>query len=111
MEMFLMGCVLSLLGVAVSAALFAAATRDERAEQRTRAAQAVAPAAPRFFTDQASAPAPPVPLADAATAAQIEALLLRIERHVRLEQAAAESFLRSPTSQSLHGRTASPLRH
>jgi len=42
---------------------------------------------------------------------EIEVLLAQIERHVRLEQAAAESFLYDPTVESLHGRTASPLVH
>jgi hypothetical protein len=39
----------------------------------------------------------------------LEALLLQIEKHVRLEQAAAESFLESPTPSLLHSRTDSPL--
>jgi hypothetical protein len=38
-------------------------------------------------------------------------LLLQIDRHVRLEQAAAESFLDAPTTASLHSRTTSPLVH
>jgi hypothetical protein len=39
----------------------------------------------------------------------IEALLLQIENHVRLEQAAAESFLQAPDSAHLHSRTTSAL--
>ena len=39
----------------------------------------------------------------------VEALLLQIEQHIRLEQAAAESFLHTPTGQSLHSRTTSRL--
>jgi hypothetical protein len=39
----------------------------------------------------------------------VEALLLQIEQHIRLEQAAAESFLHTPTGQSLQSRTTSPL--
>ena len=39
----------------------------------------------------------------------IEALLLQIDNHVRLEQAAAESFLEYPTAALLHSRTISPL--
>ncbi len=41
----------------------------------------------------------------------IEALLLQIERHVQLEQAAAESFHFAPTVEALHSRTMSPLVH
>jgi hypothetical protein len=37
----------------------------------------------------------------------VSALLLEIENHVRLEQAAAESFLASPTIDLLHMRTVS----
>jgi hypothetical protein len=102
MEMFLMALVLSLLGVVVSGVLFSAATRGEERERfvTLRApSPTIAPA--RFFADVAHA-APPVPL---------EALLLQIEQHVRLEQAAAEAFLHAPTRQSLHVRTMSPLVH
>jgi hypothetical protein len=48
---------------------------------------------------------------DTAPRVPIEALLLQIERHIRLEQAAAESFLDYPTVESLHTRTMSPLVH
>ena len=41
----------------------------------------------------------------------IEVLLLQIERHVRLEQAAAESFHDAPTVEALHAPTTSPLMH
>lgn len=102
MEMFLMAAALSVLGVAVSAILFAAATRDERRAEAEFSAERMPAAAPRFFTDAAGTLVPPLPR---------EALLLQIERHVRLEQAAAESFLHAPTAQSLHSRTASPLVH
>ena len=39
----------------------------------------------------------------------IEVLLLQIENHVRMEQAAAESFLASPTHDLLHSKTTSPF--
>ena len=103
MEMFLMVAALSLFGVAVSAALFSAATRGA---DRPRALDAAAPvrdaAVPtRFFIREPLAAAPPrVP---------IEVLLLQIERHVRLEQAAGESFACAPTPQSLHCPSSSPL--
>ena len=101
MEMFLLAGALSLLGVVVSAVLFAASAPripDRTPEQVVRAPIL---ATPRFF-DGAEAAHPRVP---------IEALLLEIERHVRLEQAAAESFLQSPTKESLHSRTMSRLVH
>jgi hypothetical protein len=46
-----------------------------------------------------------------AASVPVELLLLQLERHVRLEQAAAESFLMAPTLQSLHSRSSSPLAH
>jgi hypothetical protein len=111
MEMFLMAAVMSLLAVAVCAVMFAAATRDERGEASQPVVQA-AREPQRFF---ASAPGA-VPPADQAAKARtepelvpVEALLLRIEQHIRLEQAAAESFLHRPTGESLHSRTTSRL--
>lgn len=101
MEMFLMALALSLLGVAVSAGLFAAATRDQRPFDEAPAVVAKpVVAAPQFFADRATGPQIP-----------IEALLLQIEHHVRLEQAAAESFTFAPTIETLHSRTASTLVH
>jgi hypothetical protein len=101
--MFLMAFALSLLGVAVSAALFAVATRDEtRPQDAQRPRKERQPAVPaRFFAD-GRAPVPPVP---------VEVLVLQLERHIRLEQAAAEAFLHQPTRESLHSRTVSPLVH
>jgi hypothetical protein len=105
MEMLLMGASLSLLGLAVACLAFGAATCTEElpvaAVQPRKSAAAEAPA--RFFVDRAPLPLvipPRVP---------IEALLLQIENHVRLEQAAAESFVETPTAALLHTRTISPL--
>jgi hypothetical protein len=105
MEMFLTALVLSVLGVAVSAIAFAAATREPEALPESAPAVRV-PASPPmdgFFMDPAwTTPQVQVP---------IEALLLQIERHVRLEHAAAEAFQQAPTPELLHIRTASPLVH
>jgi hypothetical protein len=38
-----------------------------------------------------------------------DALVLQIERHVRLEHAAAEAFLQFPTVEALRMQTLSPL--
>ena len=113
MEMFLMLVAMSFLGTAVSAALFGAATRGQKRESRPWAdARPTVP--PRFFAPGEGA----TPAADVTTPTiavpptepvPLDLLLLQIERHVRLEQAAAESFHRMPTGQSLHSRTASPL--
>jgi hypothetical protein len=97
MEMFLMVLCMSVLGLALAAMAFGAATRPERQPvAATQPQPQAAKAAPRFFAE----PAARVP---------IEALLLQIENHVRLEQAAAESFVAYPTPAMLHSKTASPL--
>jgi hypothetical protein len=101
MEMFLMVGAMSLLGVAVCAALFAAATRGLPADTQPVAEQP-AREMPRFFAGESRMQPGRIP---------IEALLLQIERHVQLEQAAAESFHFAPTVESLHSRTMSPLVH
>ena len=103
MEMLLMGIVLSLLGVVVSAGLFAAATRgaDERMAEAREPVRETSPS--EFFVPSHAALARP--------AVSVDVLLLRIERHVRMEQAAAESFMARPTAEMLHMPTASPLVH
>jgi hypothetical protein len=112
MEMFLTALVMSVLGTVVCAALFAAATRGERVEA-LRPAQQPELAPQRFFASAAAAA--PASQPAAARAPQdlvpVEALLLQIEQHIRLEQAAAESFLHTPSGQSLQSRTTSPLVH
>jgi hypothetical protein len=104
LELFLMVAAMSLLGVAASVALFAAATHDERAPRPGAFEETVLLGTPRFFAAGARAPQPP-PLVP------IEVLLLQIQRHVQLEQAAAESFHHYPTAQALHMQTLSPLVH
>lgn len=110
MEMLLMGACLSMFGLAITCLAFGAATRREEDQSGHKAAPAVEretlkPAVmPRFFVE------PPVVLPLAARSrVPIEALLLQIESHVRLEQAAAESFLECPNASLLHSRTISPL--
>ncbi len=105
MEMFLMVATVSLLGLIVCVGMFAASMRDDRAVADVRTDDVLPLAPPRFFIEDRTLP--PAPSARV----PIEVLLLQIERHVRLEQAAAESFLDSPTIKSLHSRTTSPLVH
>ena len=107
MEMFLMAMIMSLLAVAVSAVLFAAATRDERPEA-TSPVKRAALEPQRFFASAVDG-APAAGTGPEAEPVPVEALLLRIEQHIRLEQAAAESFLHTPSGQSLHSRTTSRL--
>ncbi|HTS28427.1 MAG TPA: hypothetical protein VMH81_21285 [Bryobacteraceae bacterium] len=106
MEMLLMGACLSVFGLAVACLAFGAATREPEqtaaaapAVPKTEVKAAVRPA--RFFGDR--------PVLPAYSDVPIEALLLQIENHVRLEHAAAESFLESPNASLLHARTISSL--
>jgi hypothetical protein len=114
MVMFLMALCLSLFGLAVTAMAFGAATRDDQprepAQPEQRPVLALPMEAPRFFVDTGR-PIPAPLLHAAQPRVPIEVLLSQIERHVRLEQAAAESFLDFPTPESLHSRTTSPLVH
>jgi hypothetical protein len=103
MEMFLMALALSIFGLAVCAIAFGAATRtDQRPEVPVRTQLELSPE--RFFAEKPKAfhRQPQVP---------IEVLLLQIEQHVRLEQAAAESFISLPSPAALNCRTESPLVH
>jgi hypothetical protein len=112
MAMFLMILTMSVLCFAVMCIAFGAATREERDVQAARPvarpAMHLPLAQPHFFADAAEAR-----LAGSTGHQQvpIEMLLLQIDRHVRLEQAAAEMFLEAPTTASLHSRTTSPLVH
>jgi hypothetical protein len=101
MLMFLTILSMSLLALLACVAAFGLATRTEEQPQvRPEPRLAVEP--PRFF-------AAPVARPVEATQVPIEVLLSQIERHVRMEQAAAEAFLEVPTPDSLHSSTASPL--
>jgi hypothetical protein len=105
MEMFLMALCLSMFGLAVSAIAFGAATRPEKSSSPSQ--PELRPAKPatagRFFADSIPAlPARP-------PAIPTEVLLAKIEHHVRLEQAAAQSFLESPSHAQLHTKTTSQL--
>ncbi|MDE3130938.1 MAG: hypothetical protein KGL16_07260 [Acidobacteriota bacterium] len=100
MELFLMVAAMSLLGVAVCALAFGAATRTESTAEPAPSQVPTVLLKTRFFVEDGSPQRLPV-----------EALLLQIERHVQLEQAAAESFLSAPTADSLHVPSMSPLVH
>jgi len=86
--------------------VFGAATRSESSNPSVQPelplAKAAAPA--RFFSDR-------VPISPAVPPLQvpIDVLLLQIENHVRLEQAAAESFIAFPSQARLHSKTTSPF--
>lgn len=103
MDMLVMGLCFTFFCLAVCAAVFAAATRTEApAEQAQPEVPALQPAAPaRFFADRVTPNVPatmPIP---------VELLLQQLENHIRLEQAAAESFVAYPSQARLHSKTTS----
>ncbi len=109
MEMILMGLCVAVFGMGVAAVAFGAATRsvspDSVVQPQLPLVKAAAPA--RFFSDRAAV----TPTVPSVTPRQvpIEVLLLQIENHVRMEQAAAEVFIAFPSQAHLHSKTASPF--
>ncbi len=103
MEMLLMGACLALLGIAVACAAFGAAVQSQEPAREAQAERVQEAVPARFFVDQA----PVLPPAPARTPTRV--LLWQIESHVRLEHAAAESFVFDPSVAQLHSRTTSPL--
>jgi hypothetical protein len=101
MVMFATILIMSLLAVALCAAAFAAATRGE-AQPEAQPERRLVLEPPHFFASPAAKPGE-------AQMVPVEVLLSQIERHVRLEQAAAEAYLDVPTRDALHSRTTSPL--
>lgn len=104
MYMLLMGLCISFFCLAVTAVAFAAATRPESPAPTAQPELPAVKAAPaRFFSDRVTPAIPVQPQVP------IEVLLQQIENHVRLEQAAAESFVAFPTQALLHSKTISPF--
>lgn len=108
MLMFFVALFFTLLGLAILSIPFWLAlfpeqepTQLEAKEEKREAIAESVP--PRFFADGILVPVaakPRVPLA---------ALLMQIENHIRIEQAAAQSYIEAPDLALLHSRTKSPL--
>ncbi len=101
MLMFLAILSMSLLALAACVAAFSMATSTEPSAEKQPARRVVVDP-PRFF-------ARPTVKASEASVVPIEVLLREVERHVRLEQAAAEAYLDRPTREALHSPTSSTL--
>ena len=95
--MVLLVASLIVLGLAVCLLAFAAITRAPVLARHAGVSEPIS----RFFLRRTEADPQPVD--------RFDAVLLQIERHVRLEQAAGESFLVSPTLETLQIKTTSPL--
>jgi hypothetical protein len=104
MEMFLMIMLISVLTFAMAAIAFKASAGRESPTETTQPTLPTLEAAPeRFFSARV------IPNIPVHTQVPIEVLLQQIETHVRLEQAAAESFVQFPTQAHLHTKTPSPF--
>ncbi|HWR50637.1 MAG TPA: hypothetical protein VN428_05995 [Bryobacteraceae bacterium] len=110
MLMFFVALFFSLFGLAILSIPFWLAIFPEQepefAEAREAKKQPVAELVPSHFFGESIL----VPLT-AQPRVPLEALLLQIENHIRLEQAAAESYVEAPGLALLHSRTRSPLVH
>jgi hypothetical protein len=102
MEMLLTGILASFFSLVIAFLAFAATTPQENRPE-VPAQPLKAQETSEFFTKRTPAPTPRLPFIP------VEALLLQLESHVRLEQAAAESFIADPNSTLLHSRTVSPF--
>jgi len=109
MEMLLMGLCMSVFGIGIAALAFGAATRSESSDSAVQHQVPLVKATPaRFFSDRVALP-PAAPPVVPPGRVPIEVLLLQIENHVRMEQAAAEVFITFPTQARLHSKTTSPF--
>ena len=100
MLMFVTLLCISLLAVVVMSAIVRGTSARDEARSETRPELTQVLGTPRFFGgDLAGPPArPQLP---------VDAVVAQLERHFRLEQAAAESFLEVPAPETLHAPTAS----
>ena len=103
MYMLLMGLCITFFALAVTAAAFAAATRPTQSDEIQPQLPAVKSPPARFFAARPDSAVPVLPQVP------IEVLIQQLETHVRLEQAAAESFVAFPTQALLHSKTTSPF--
>ena len=103
MDVLLISFSLCLLGVMVTVLLFSIAMRPDEEEEPNTPRKNSAPSE-GFFLDGAtgSHPQPEAPS---------NSILLDLERHVRIEQEAAKTFLEGPSPESLHAPSDSPLWH
>jgi len=100
MMMFLSLLCLSLLAVAVLSMIVYGATPRDAARADIRPAATVSLGPSRFFAGDLVSPPDRPQLS-------VDAVVAQLERHVRLEQAAAESFLEIPAPDTLHAPSAS----
>jgi len=102
MDAILISFVICVLGVMVTVLIFSLAMRPE--EEDEQVATRSSHSAEAFFMEEVGG-------ATEATGTATNAILLDLERHLRLEQEAAAAFLEGPTPDSLHAPADSPFWH
>jgi hypothetical protein len=100
MMMFLSLLCISLLAVAVLSVIVYGTSPRDAARPDLRPETTLSLGQSQFFAGDLTAPPvrPPLP---------IDAVIAQLERHVRLEQASAESFVEIPAPETLHAPAAS----
>lgn len=102
MQVLLVVLSLWFLGMMLTALAFWAAAGEGDAEEAPVASRELWVPAEQFFLGEAEGLVP-------SSGSLVAVSLLQLERHVRLEHAAAERFLRVLTVESLYAPTSSPL--
>lgn len=101
MLMFLTILAASLFAMAILSLTSLGLSPDEERMHEVKPGLEIPMGAARFFGDSDAAPA--------GAGVPIEVLLSQLEQHVRIEQAAAETFLAMPTRERLNASSTSPL--
>ncbi len=104
MDAILIGFAICVLGVMVTVLIFAIAMRPKPEEGEETPRPRLSPPPEHFFMGARAGE-------EGETEPPSNALLLELENHVRAEQGAAHEFLRTPTPESLHAPSESPLWH
>ena len=102
MEAILITFSICVIGVMATVLLFSVAMRSRGEEEEPQASEGLPSPTGRFFLEE-------TPGFRAHVSIPADALLLQLERHFRLEEQAAVSFLEGPSLESLHAPSFSPL--
>ena len=102
MEPILISFSICLLGVMVAVFLFSVAMRGKAVEDEAQSGERP-PSPHRGFFLEEDPDSPPT------AGLPSESILLQLERHFRMEESAATSYLEGPTIESLHAPSFTPL--
>lgn len=102
MLLFLMVASTSLFGLAVCCIAFAGQSPEGGQDAETRPDLRLSLGSSRFFAGDTARP-------EEGPAVAVPSMLESIELHIRLERAAAESFIDGPTPDLLHSSSHTPL--